>query len=231
MVTGVEALLRWRSGKLGLVMPIDFISLAEDNGMIVPIGEWVLRTACHQGRQLQLMLDRPLTIAVNISPRQFEQNNLPAVIQQILAESDLSPSALELEITENVLLGDLPRPRALLEQIRSLGVRVAIDDFGTGFSSMSYVLRFRVDRLKIDQSFIREIAVDPDCHAVTNAVIALAKGLHIPVVAEGVETVAHRDLLLVEGCDEAQGYFYCKPLPLEGLRDAVYAIENRQAVA
>ncbi len=228
MVSGVEALLRWRSGTLGLVMPAEFISLAEENGMIVPIGEWVLRTACRQAKQLQLAMDRPLAIAVNVSPRQFQQSDLPLRIGNILKESDLSPSLLELEITENVLLGDLPRPRALLEEIRSLGVRVAIDDFGTGFSSMSYILRFRVDRLKIDRSFIREMTVDPDSHAVTNAVIALAKGLRIPVVAEGVETSLHRDLLLLEGCDEAQGYLYSRPLPMEDIRDAIHAIEHSQ---
>jgi diguanylate cyclase (GGDEF)-like protein/PAS domain S-box-containing protein len=226
MVTGVEALLRWRSGRLGLVMPDEFISLAEENGMIVRIGEWVLRTACRQGRQLQVDLDRPLTIAVNISPRQFRQNDLPQMIENILEESKLSPSSLELEITENVLIGDLPRPKAILEEIRALGVRVAIDDFGTGFSSMSYILRFRVDRLKIDRSFIRKMEVDPDSHVVTNAVIALAKGLHIPVVAEGVESDVHRDLLLRQGCDDAQGYFYSKPLPMEDVPDAIHAIEH-----
>jgi diguanylate cyclase (GGDEF)-like protein len=229
-VSGVEALLRWRSGKLGLVMPAEFISLAEDNGMIVPIGEWILRTACHQGRQMQQTLDRPLAIAVNISPRQFQQNDLPLTIGKILAESELSPSSLEIEITENVLLGDLPRPKALLEEIRSLGVRVAIDDFGTGFSSMSYILRFRVDRLKIDRSFVREMTVDPDSRAITNAVIALAKGLRIPVVAEGVETALHRDALLQEGCDDAQGYYYSRPLPMEGICEAIYAIEHSGAL-
>jgi diguanylate cyclase (GGDEF)-like protein/PAS domain S-box-containing protein len=231
MVNGLEALLRWRSDKLGVVMPGEFIELAEENGMIVPIGEWVLRTACRQGRQLQLAVGRALTIAVNISPRQFQQNDLPQMIGNILAESGLSASSLELEITENVLIGDLPRPRALLEQIRSLGVRIAIDDFGTGFSSMSYILRIRVDRLKIDQSFIRGMELDPDSHAVTRAVVALAKGLHIPVVAEGVETAAHRDMLLGEGCDEAQGYFYSRPRPMEDICAAILAIEHPEAVA
>jgi diguanylate cyclase (GGDEF)-like protein len=136
-VTGVETLLRWHSGKLGMVSPTEFISTAEESGLIVPIGEWVLRNACREGRQLQLLLERELTIAVNISPRQLQQSALTKVIVQILAESGLAPSSLELEITENVLLGDLPRPRATLDEIRSLGVRVAIDDFGTGYSSMS----------------------------------------------------------------------------------------------
>jgi diguanylate cyclase (GGDEF)-like protein/PAS domain S-box-containing protein len=226
LVSGVEALLRWRSGKLGTVMPDEFISLAEENGMIVPIGEWVLRTACRQAQQLQQELDRSLTVAVNISPRQFQQNNLPHMIGRILAESNLKPSSLELEITEGLLIGESPRPQALLEEIRSLGVHVAIDDFGTGFSSMSYILRFRVDRLKIDQSFIHKMDVNADSYAVTHAVIALAKALHIPVVAEGVETAAQRDLLLAENCDEAQGYLYSRPIPIEGLSSVIYVIEH-----
>jgi len=231
MVSGVEALIRWRSGKLGMVMPSEFISLAEENGMIVPIGEWALRAACRQGRQLQLEMGRPLTIAVNISPRQFQQNNFAHMIGNILAESDLSPSSLELEITENILVGDLPRPKAILDEIRSLGVHVAIDDFGTGFSSMSYIMRFRVDRLKIDQSFIRDMAVNADSYAVTHAVIALARALHIPVVAEGVETAVHRDLLIEEGCDEAQGYFYSRPISMEGMCAAIRAIEHSEVAA
>lgn len=226
LVTGVEALIRWRSEKLGLVMPLEFISLSEESGMIVPIGEWALRTACRQGRDLQLSMGRPLTIAVNVSPRQFQQSDLPQMIARILEEAELAPSCLELEITENVLIGDLPGPKATLEKIRSLGVHIAIDDFGTGFSSMAYVLRFRVGRLKIDQSFIREMVFDKDSCAITSAVIALAKGLHIGVVAEGVETRTHRDILLSLGCDEAQGYFYARPVPMADIPGVILAIEQ-----
>jgi diguanylate cyclase (GGDEF)-like protein/PAS domain S-box-containing protein len=226
MVTGVEALLRWRSGKLGPVGPNEFISIAEETGIIVPLGEWVLRTACREGKQLQRQLGRELTIAVNISPRQFQQSNLPQVIDKILAECELDPASLELEITENILIGDMPKPIAILEEIRSLGVRVSIDDFGTGFSSMSYILRFRVNRLKIDQSFIREMTLDEHSYAVTKAVIGLAKGLHIDVVAEGVETAVQRDMLLQEGCEEAQGYFYSKPVPMETIVEVIAAIES-----
>jgi diguanylate cyclase (GGDEF)-like protein len=215
--TGVEALLRWRSPKLGLVMPSDFISLAEANGLIVPIGEWVLRTACREGKKLQQQTGKPLTIAVNISPRQFHEDSLPKVIREILQECDLDPETLELEITENILVSDSEKAMRVLEEIRALGVHVAIDDFGTGFSSMSYILRFPVDRLKIDQSFVRNMTRSSDSSAVTNAVIALASGLRIKVVAEGVETAAHRDLLFSRGCDEAQGYFYSKPLSVAGL--------------
>ena len=194
LVTGVEALLRWRSGNLGMVMPNDFIPLAEETGLIVPIGEWVLRTACRHGKLLQQQTGRPMTMAVNVSPRQFQQSSLPGVIQQILKECNFNPSFLELEITENLLLGNSARPLQILEDIRSLGVHVAIDDFGTGFSSMSYILRFRVDRLKIDQSFVRDISTSTDSSAITKAVIALARGLNITVVAEGVESVIHRDM-------------------------------------
>jgi diguanylate cyclase (GGDEF)-like protein/PAS domain S-box-containing protein len=230
-VSGVEALLRWHSQKLGTVMPSEFIPVAEESGLIVPIGEWVLRNACQAGRQLQLLLERELTIAVNISPRQFQQSDLPKVIGQILTESSLAPSSLELEITENILLGNLPRPKAILEEIRSLGVHVAIDDFGTGYSSMSYVLRFRVDRLKIDQSFVREMASDEGSYAVTNAIIALAKGIHIPVVAEGVESADQRDMLLSEGCDDAQGYFYSKPVSMSSLIRVIHDLEEAESSA
>ncbi len=230
-VTGVEALLRWRSSRFGSVPPSEFIPMVEQNGMIVPLGEWVLATACRDVRAMQLELGRPLTAAVNISPRQFQKKSLPQVIAQTLAECDLDPASLELEITENILVGDLPRPKALLEEIRALGVHVAIDDFGTGFSSMSYILRFRVDRLKIDQSFVRRMAEDADSYAVTCAIIALAKGLHITVVAEGVETETHRRLLLGEGCDEAQGYLYSQPVPIGELSAVIRAIEESRALS
>ncbi|SFS03507.1 PAS domain S-box-containing protein/diguanylate cyclase (GGDEF) domain-containing protein [Granulicella pectinivorans] len=224
-VTGVEALLRWRSGKLGLVAPNEFIPLAEESGMIVPIGEWVLKTACREGRALQLEMGRALTIAVNISPRQFQQDALPKTVRETLEENELDPASLELEITENILVSDSPKAMTILEKVRSLGVRVAIDDFGTGFSSMSYIMRFRVDRLKIDQSFVRDMAVNEDSLAVTSAVIALAAGLHITVVAEGVESEAHRDLLASKGCDEAQGYFYSAPVPIERMRELIRGLE------
>lgn len=229
LVTGVEALIRWRSAKLGAVMPSDFIPLIEESGLIVPIGTWVLRTACAQGRQLQRLLARPLTIAVNISPRQFQQDDLPAIVRKTLSDFDLTPSTLELEITENMLVTDSRKALTVLEEVRGLDVRVAIDDFGTGFSSMAYVMRFHVDRLKIDRSFVSEMTEDPTSSAVTSSIIALAHGLNIPVVAEGVETAAHHALLYAKGCDEAQGYLYSRPVPYADLPTVIAAIEARRA--
>ncbi len=230
-VEGVEALLRWRSATLGMVSPAEFIPVAEENGLIVPIGEWVLRTACRQGRQLQLEVERPLTIAVNVSPRQFHQDKLPVLIREMLELSGMDPQSLELEITENILISDSHKAMNVLEEVRGLGVRLAIDDFGTGFSSMSYIMRFRVDRLKIDQSFIRNMTTDPDSSAVTSAVIALARGLKIPVVAEGVETAAHRDLLSSQGCDQAQGYFYSKPVSIDEMIGMIRELETEAVAA
>jgi diguanylate cyclase (GGDEF)-like protein/PAS domain S-box-containing protein len=228
-ITGAEALLRWRSGRLGNVAPNEFIPVAEESGLIVPIGEWVLRTACREGRELQERLGRPILIAVNISPRQFQQETLPSMIAETLAEVGMAANTLELEITENILVSDSPRPMAILEQVRALGVRVAIDDFGTGFSSMSYILRFRVDRLKIDRSFVRNMIADPDSRAVTTAVTALASGLNINVVAEGVETASHRDLLQQIGCDEAQGYLYSRPVRIEEVAALIHELEHGAA--
>jgi diguanylate cyclase (GGDEF)-like protein len=228
-VTGVEALLRWTSSTMGLVMPTEFIPIAEESGLIVPIGEWVLRTACREGKKLQIETGMLLTIAVNISPRQFQQENLPLLIAGILQECDLSPSSLELEITENILVNDSAKAMRILKEVRALGVHVAIDDFGTGYSSMTYILRFPVDRIKIDQSFVRNMTLNPASNAVTNAVIALASGLHIKVVAEGVESAAHRDLLASKGCDEAQGYFYSEPIPMAGMRALIGDIGDSPA--
>jgi diguanylate cyclase (GGDEF)-like protein/PAS domain S-box-containing protein len=230
-VTGVEALLRWRSKSLGLVMPVDFIPVAEETGLIVPIGEWVLRTACAEAKALETRLGRPVIMGVNFSPRQFQQEGLPRIVEDALTSSGLSPKSLELEITENILVSDSAKAMRVLDRIRALGVRLAIDDFGTGFSSMSYILKFNVDRLKIDQSFIRNMISDPNSFAVTRAIIALARGLNINVVAEGVETEEILELLKREGCDEAQGYFYSKPVPMSAIDEAVASMERKSLAA
>ncbi len=230
-VTGVEALLRWRSKELGLVMPTEFIPLIEESGLIVAIGEWVLRTACREGRKLQLEVGRALSIAVNISPRQFQQLGLPQAIRFALRDGNLEAECLELEITESVLVSDSTKAMEILEEVRSLGTSLAIDDFGTGFSSMSYIMRFPVDRIKIDKSFIRDVTVDPSSSAVTTAIIALAKGLDIDVIAEGVETADQSALLIGRGCQSAQGYFFARPVPIDEIPATIRDIERAHASA
>jgi diguanylate cyclase (GGDEF)-like protein/PAS domain S-box-containing protein len=224
-VIGVEALLRWHSKKLGSVSPQDFIPLAEESGSIVPIGEWVLRTSCRAAMEFQRKLGRPMLVAVNISARQFQHTNLHKVVEEALLECGLSPWLLELEITESVLLSDSPKLAKMLERIRALGVRISLDDFGTGYSSLSYVLRFNVDRIKIDRSFIAKLTSDTNSYAITHAIIGLARGLKIEIVAEGVEDAATRDLLLLEGCDAAQGFYYSPGVRIEDLLGVVTFLE------
>jgi len=227
MVTGVEALMRWRSAELGLVMPGEFIAIAEESGLIVPFGEWALRTACRDGQRLQRELGRPLTIAVNLSSQQLFQAHLPAIIGRILAATGLEPGTLELEITESTLVGDGTRSVRTLEEIRALGVRLSLDDFGTGFSSLSYIRRFHVDRLKIDRTFIRTIALEQESRAIVSAITSLAAGLQIAVIAEGVETAAQRDILIAEGCADAQGYFYARPTAADRLAALIRTVERK----
>jgi diguanylate cyclase (GGDEF)-like protein/PAS domain S-box-containing protein len=227
-VIGVEALLRWRSPRLGLVMPSEFIPLIEESGLIVPIGEWVLRTACRDARQLHLDLGRTISIAVNISSRQFQHEGLPDTIRRALADANLAANCLELEITESVLVGNSVKALRILDEVRRLNTRLAIDDFGTGFSSMSYIMRFPLDRIKIDRSFIRDVTVDANSSAVTTAIIALATGLKIAVIAEGVETAEQREFLIGRGCDEAQGFFFAKPVPFRELAAAIGRVERSE---
>ena len=212
-VVGMEALLRWNSHKIGSVPPNDFIRLPRNRSHRAYWGmgdTHRLPSSC----TFNSGLGRSIIIAVNLSPRQFQQDGLDKVIEEVLAESGLEPALLELEITESILVSDSPKAIRALDRIRELGVRVSIDDFGTGFSSMSYILRFKVDRIKIDRSFISNINCDLNSGAVAHAIIGLADGLKINVIAEGVETSDVCDILVDEGCDEAQGFDYSRAVSI-----------------
>ncbi len=213
LVIGVEALLRWQHPELGWVSPAEFIPIAETSGQIQKIGEWVLRTATRQARQF---LDQGLpamTMSVNLSAVQFRHPDLPELVQAILSAAPLLPQYLKLELTEGVALHDPHGAIAILNRLHLQGVRISIDDFGTGYSSLSYLKRFHASELKIDQSFVRDITDDPEDRAIVNAIISMAHSLGISTVAEGVETQAQLTLLREQGCDEVQGYFFCKPRP------------------
>lgn len=214
-VTGCEALLRWRHPDHGFVSPADFVPLAEDIGLIGPIGEWVLQEACREAATWPASVN----IAVNLSPAQFRQGvNLVQAVVLALARSGLAPSRLELEITESVLLADSEANVEILHRLRSLGVRVAMDDFGTGYSSLSYLRSFPFDKIKIDQSFVRELGASPHCAAIIKAVTGLGASLGITTTAEGVETEAQLQQLRADGCDEVQGFLFSRPLPAQEAR-------------
>ncbi len=212
-ITGVEALLRWRSPELGLVPPVKFIPILEETGLILEVGEWVIARACRQWRLWREQGLPPLRIAVNLSPRQFQQRNLAERIRYLIDQPDFQPECLELEITESMVMQNVDRAIAMLEELRSLGVHLAIDDFGTGYSSLAVLKRFPVDCLKVDRSFVRDIPDDADDMAITRSVIALAHSMGLSVVAEGVETEAQRSFLVDSGCDEMQGFLFSRPLP------------------
>jgi diguanylate cyclase (GGDEF)-like protein len=211
-VTGMEALLRWHHPRLGDIPPSQFIPLAEETGLIVPIGEWAFMTACCEGKALQEEFGSDLTVSVNLSPRQFQQKNLVDVIANSLTKSGLPARNLEIEITENMLMVNSGGNLDKLQKIRELGARISIDDFGTGFCSFSYLLQYQVDRLKIDQSFVKQAGTDSNAAAVVRTIIAMSHGLNIRVVAEGVETDEQLRFLLRRKCDEAQGNFFARPM-------------------
>jgi EAL domain-containing protein (putative c-di-GMP-specific phosphodiesterase class I)/ActR/RegA family two-component response regulator len=215
-ITGVEALVRWQHPELGMISPGDFIPLAEESGLIVSIGEWVLRTACAQNKAWQVAGLPPLCVAVNLSARQFRQD-LPSMVARVLQETGLEACYLELEITESIIMQNPDEAAATLHKLKEMGISLAIDDFGTGYSSLSYLKRFPIDRLKIDQSFVRDITTDPDDAAIAMAVIAMAHSLNLKVVAEGVETEAQLSYLHRRQCDEFQGYFFSRPEPSENI--------------
>jgi diguanylate cyclase (GGDEF)-like protein/PAS domain S-box-containing protein len=216
-VVGMEALIRWRHPELGMVAPCRFIALAEETGLIVPIGAWVLRTACAQAKAWQDAGLGALRIAVNLSPRQFSEPNLPAAIDDVLRQTGLPPSCLDLELTEGLFMHDVALAVELLHKLKALGLALSIDDFGTGYSSFSYLRRFPIDVLKIDRSFISDIDGGNEA-AIVVSIIALAHNLKLRVIAEGVETAAQLDYLRRNGCDEIQGYYFSPALPADEFR-------------
>jgi diguanylate cyclase (GGDEF)-like protein/PAS domain S-box-containing protein len=214
-IVGVEALLRWHRPDLGVVSPARFVPVLEENGLIVPVGEWVLRTACRQARAWQENGAGSLRMAVNLSARQFGREDLVGTVARVLEETGLDPRCLELEITESLLMEDIEASSRALDELKRAvnGVRISIDDFGTGHSSLSYLKSFPIDLLKIDRSFVRDLATDPDDAAITTAIIGLAHNLRLEVIAEGVETEEQLSFLRNKRCDEAQGYYFGQPLP------------------
>jgi len=216
-ITGVEALVRWQHPQFGLVSPSEFIPLAEDTGLIVPIGEWVLRQACEQNRRWQDQGFAPIQVAVNISGRQFHDRDLSQTVIRILNESGLAPHHLELELTESSIMQNEEFAGNVLTRWRNMGINITIDDFGTGVSSLASLKRLPIGALKIDQSFVRDTSIDPDDAAIVLAIITLAHNLRLRVVAEGVETEEQLRFLQLMRCDEIQGYFFSKPLPAEKL--------------
>ena len=214
-IAGMEALVRWQHPELGLVSPAMFIPVAEDSGLIVSLGEWVLRTACAQNKAWQLAGFKPISVAVNLSARQFRQPDLAEMVAAILGETGLDPACLELELTESLVMQDVEKTIATLSKLKAMGIKLSIDDFGTGYSSLSYLKRFPIDTLKIDQSFVRDITTDPDDAAIAKTIISMAHDMQLRVIAEGVETEAQKSFLQQRHCDEMQGYLFSRPLPAE----------------
>ncbi|MDU6373829.1 MAG: EAL domain-containing protein, partial [Bradyrhizobium sp.] len=210
-IIGFEALARWHHPVRGFVPPSDFIPLAEESGMIVEMGEWILREACREAASWP----KPLQVAVNLSPAQFVHGDLVALVHSILLETGLSPGRLELEITEGVLIEDFDRGVALLRRLKALGVRVSMDDFGSGYSSLSYLQAFPFDKIKIDRAFVMNLGRNPQSAAIIRAVIGLGHGMNMSIVAEGVETPEQLGFLAEQGCDSVQGYLLGKPLPID----------------
>jgi EAL domain-containing protein (putative c-di-GMP-specific phosphodiesterase class I) len=217
-MVGAEALLRWRIPNRGTIAPQKFIGLAEETGLIVPIGKWVLETACAQNKAWQSQGLPPIVVSVNVSPRQFRQENIVHTVAEVLKNTGLEARYLELELTESMVMHDAPQLVAMLDELKELGVQISVDDFGTGYSSLSYLKRFPVDRLKIDRSFVEHIATDPDDATIVRAIIALGHNLGLKVVAEGVESEEQLRFLRSNLCDEAQGYLMGRPVSARHLR-------------
>ncbi|HVU44487.1 MAG TPA: EAL domain-containing protein [Terracidiphilus sp.] len=214
-VSGLEALLRWQHPELGLVPPSDFIGIAESSGLILPIGEWVLRTACTQARRWQDANLPAVPVAVNVSAIQLRHHGFCDLIRRVLHETGLEPKYLELELTEGLLMSNVDVMFTLIQELREMGVKLTIDDFGTGYSSLNYLRQFKVNRLKIDRSFVREVPENSDDAAITTAIINMAKALNLDVLAEGVENAEQLDFLRAQNCYEIQGFYFSRPVAVE----------------
>jgi len=217
-IVGMEALIRWQHPQLGRVAPNRFIPLAEETGLILALGAWVLREACAQlqawRREGNTGADRRgLRMAVNVSARQLAEPDFVALVASVLADSGLPPACLELELTESQVMEDVEQAITVMHALKQLGVKLAIDDFGTGYSSLAHLKRFEIDVLKIDQTFVRDVTVDPDDAAIVTTIIALAANLKLDVISEGVETLEQLAFLRQHGCQQMQGYYFSRPLP------------------
>jgi len=228
-IIGVEALVRWRQPERGIISPGEFIPLAEETGLIVPLGEWVLREACRQAQTWRAAGLPEICMSVNLSARQFRAPSLVQTILGVLSETGLEARFLEMEITESMVMHDPEGAIAVLDELQKYDITFAMDDFGTGYSSLNYLKRFPIHKLKIDQSFVHNITTDPDDAAITNAVIELSHGLKLKVIAEGVETEGQRAFLHAHGCDEMQGYLFSRPVPAEEM--GALMVANRQQLA
>lgn len=228
---GAEALIRWNHPELGSISPAEFIPLAEETGLIVPIGEWVLYTACKQMKEWQDRGFPPINVSVNLSPRQFQQHNLIDRIAEILEETGLNPEFLELEITEGIAMHHEDFAIEKLKQLQELGIKIAIDDFGTGYSSLSYLKKFPIHKLKIDQSFVRDIVVDQEDETITRSIIAMAKNLKLRVIAEGVENEEQFSFLRDQFCDEVQGFLFSPPKPASAMEELLQEAGQKKAAA
>jgi predicted signal transduction protein with EAL and GGDEF domain len=226
-ICGFESLLRWRHPEKGLISPADFIPIAEDIGLIVPLGEWVLREACAEA----LKWPDDIKVAVNLSPVQFRSRNLVQAVIAALAHTGLSPLRLDLEITESVFLAETDANLAILHQLRGLGVGISMDDFGTGYSSLSYLRSFPFDKIKIDRSFVKDLVHRPDCVAIVRAISGLGRSLNITTTAEGVETSDQLDWLRAEGCNEVQGFFFSAARPAAEIEQLLLKFGSRESQA
>ena len=230
-ITGLEALIRWKHPEKGMVSPAEFIPLAEETGLIIPIGEWVLRTACLQLKQWQEKGLTELNIAVNLSAHQFNQLDLSRLVARILNETGLEPRYLELELTETTLVENFEKTLAILNELKEIGTRLAIDDFGTGYSSLNYLKQLSFHTLKIDRSFVQDLPHNSSNNIITLATLQMARQLDLKVIAEGVEKEEERAFLLEQKCDEAQGFFFHRPLPVEKIEELLFGNQSMTELA